>query len=82
MPEKFILDTDEGSFECRILTSLYHEGRKKHYLVYEYVDNSNDDIYVSEYDPDSEEDDYILNDVSDPQELEEVSKLVEEFMEQ
>ncbi len=82
MPEKFILDTDEGSFECRILTSLYHEERKKHYLVYEYVDNSNDDIYVSEYDPDSEEDDYILNDVSDPQELEEVSKLFEEFMEQ
>ena len=49
--------------------------------MYEYVDNSNDDIYVSEYDPDSEEDDYILNDVSDPQELEEVSKLFEEFME-
>ena len=82
MPEKFILDTDEGSFECRILTSLYQEKKKKHYLVYEYVDNSNDDIYVSEYDPDSEEDDYILNDVSDPQELEEVSKLFEEFMEQ
>ena len=39
MEDTFFLDTTEGSIECRVITNLYSEKRKKHYLVYEYVDD-------------------------------------------
>ena len=79
MPEKFFLDTQEGSEECRIITSLYSEKRKKHYLIYQPVEKKTEDIYVSEYNPDSEEEEYDLIEVVDEEELEEVAKLLEEF---
>ena len=79
MPEKFFLDTENGSEECRIITSLYSEKRKKHYLIYQPIDKPTDDIFVSSFDPDSEEDEYDLLDVSDDEELEEVAQLLEEF---
>ncbi|MBR1679406.1 MAG: DUF1292 domain-containing protein [Bacilli bacterium] len=79
MPEKFYLDTDEGSEECKIITSLYSEKRKKHYLIYQPVEKKTEEIYVSIYDPDSDEEDYELIDVVDEDELEEVASLLEEF---
>ena len=78
MPDIFYLETPEGTEECKIITSLYSEKRKKHYLIYQPVKKTNDDIFVSSYDPDSEED-YDLIDVRDEEELEEVAKLLEEF---
>jgi len=81
MPEKFILDTDTGSEECRIITSLYSETRKKHYLIYEYVNQLSDDIYVSSYDPDCDED-YELCDVTDEEEINEVAALLEEYLQE
>lgn len=80
MPDKFTLETEEGTQECRIITSLYSETRNKHYLIYEDINNTSEDVFVSSYDPDMD-DDYELNDVSDSQELEEVAKLLELFME-
>lgn len=80
MPDKFTLETEEGTQECRIITSLYSETRNKHYLIYEDANKESDDVFVSSYDPDMD-DDYELNDVSDNQELEEVAKLLEMFME-
>lgn len=81
MPEKFTLETDEGTRECRIITSLYSENRDRHYLIYEYTDMPSEDIFVSIYDPDSDEDDYELLDVTDDTELDEVARLLEEYME-
>ena len=79
MPENFFLDTEEGTQECKIITSLYSETRKKHYLIYQPIEAVNDDIYVSAYDPDSEEDEYELEDVKDEEEIEEVASLLEAF---
>ncbi len=78
MEDTFFLDTNEGSIECRVITNLYSEKRKKHYLVYEYVDEKNDDLYVSSYDPEDETN--TLNDVSDSDELREVTELFESMM--
>ena len=79
MPELFTLETDNGNVECRIITSLYSEEYKHHYLVYEYVNGPSDEIYVSIYNPDVE-DDYELSDVVGD-ELEEVKKLLDSFEE-
>ena len=79
MPEKFFLDTEDGSIECKIITSLYSEKRKKHYLIYQPEEQTNDDIFVSSYDPDIDDEEYDLNDVNDEEEIEEVARLLEEF---
>ena len=79
MPEKFFLDTEEGSEECKIITSLYSEKRKKHYLIYQPVEKKTEDIFVSEYNPDSDEEEYNLIEVVDEEELDEVAQLLEEF---
>ena len=79
MPEKFFLDTEEGSEECKIITSLYSSKRKKHYLIYQPVEKKTEDIFVSEYDPDSEDEEYDLIEVVDEEELDEVAQLLEEF---
>ena len=76
MEDTFFLDTDNGSIECRVITNLFSEKTKKHYLVYEYV-NSDDNLYVSSYDPDDESN--TLNDV-DEDELKEVIKLFEDMV--
>lgn len=80
MPETFFLDTENGSQECRIITSLYSETRKKHYLIYEYIDGPQEEIYVSSYNPDDEEDDR-LEDVTNEEEMQEIEALLEEYME-
>ena len=77
MNDTFFLDTDTGSVECQVITSLYSEKMKKYYLVYEYVHNESDEVYVSSYDPEDESN--TLNDVS-LEELEEVTKLLNEDM--
>ena len=51
MPETFFLDTENGSQECRIITSLYSETRKKHYLIYEYIDGPQEETYISSCGP-------------------------------
>lgn len=75
----FDLETPTGSKECRIITSLYSETRDKHYLVYEYVDGSDDALFVSSYNPASEECE--LDDIKDEQELKEIEELLEDEME-
>jgi len=61
--ETFFLDTEEGSKECKIITSMYSETRKKYYLIYEYVENKEEEIFVSSYEPNEE--DGTLNDITD-----------------
>lgn len=75
--ETFYLETEEGSKECKIITSMYSETRKKYYLIYEYVESDTEEIYVSSYEPDKE--DGILKDIEDEQELQEITKFLEEF---
>ena len=77
MNDTFFLDTDTGSVECQVITSLYSEKTKKCYLVYEYVNDESDEMYVSAYDPADESN--TLNDVSS-EELEEVANLLNEEM--
>lgn len=77
--DRFYLDTEEGIVECQIITKIYSEERKKHYLIYEYVENESQDIYVSSYNPEDKEGN--LNDVTNEQELEEITKFLEEFEE-
>ncbi len=75
--ETFFLDAEEGSKECKIITSMYSETRKKYYLIYEYVENKEEEIFVSSYEPNEE--DGTLNDITDEKELEEITKFLEEF---
>lgn len=77
MNDTFFLDTDTGSVECQVITSFYSEKTKKYYLVYEYVNDESDEMYVSAYDPEDESN--TLNDVSS-EELEEVANLLNEEM--
>lgn len=77
--DRFYLDTEEGSIECQIITNIYSEERKKHYLIYEYVENESQYIYISSYNPEDKEGN--LNDVTNEQELEEITKFLEEFEE-
>ncbi len=74
--ETFILDTDTGSEECRIITTMFSETRKKYYVIYEYVENPSD-IFVSSYDPTDEEG--ILEDVTAEDELKEITEFLEEY---
>ena len=74
--ETFILDTDTGSEECRIITTMFSETRKKYYVIYEYVESPSD-IFVSSYDPTDEEG--ILEDVAAEDELKEITEFLEEY---
>lgn len=74
----FVLESDEGNIECRMITTLYSEEYQKNYLIYEYQVNDGN-IYVSSYDPNSE--DPSLNDVTDQKELACVSNLLSEYLE-
>ncbi len=75
MKDTFFLDTEDGSQECRIITSLYSEDTNTHYLIYEAVDNSLGEIFVSSYDPNDETN--TLYDVTEEQ-LKEVEELLGE----
>ena len=46
MSDVFYLDTDEGSVVCHVMTTLYSEVYKHHYLVYE-MESVKDEIFVS-----------------------------------
>ena len=35
MQDTFYLETDEGTVECAVITTLFDEERKKNYVVYE-----------------------------------------------
>lgn len=74
--ETFFLDTEDGSEECRIITSIFSESRNKYYLVYEYVRPS-EELFVSSYNPNDESG--TLEDVNE-EELEEVSKYLTEMI--
>ena len=77
--EKFMLDTEDGSIECKIIMTLSLEEYKKNYLIY--TDNSLDEnqelnIFISSYDPQNQEQ---LNDITDEQELEKVSNYIDQI---
>ncbi len=75
--DKFFLDTEGKSIECQIITSLYDEKRKKHYIIYEYVNSPTDEVFVSSFDPEDKEG--LLHDIIDEEELEEIKKFLEEY---
>ena len=77
LDETFFLDTSDGSHECQVITSIYSETRNKYYLIYEYVDQDTEDIFVSSYDPNDEE--ALLKDITDEKELEEIASFLEEY---
>ena len=74
MQDTFYLETDEGTVECAVITTLFDEERKKNYVVYEYVNTKSEDIYVSSYDLDDET--HTLEDVSE-EEIKEIAALLE-----
>jgi len=76
--DTFFIDTEEESVLCRVITTMYQEKRKKYYVIYEYVD-SNEEVYVSSYDPNGEDD--LLKDIEDEEELKEIISFFEEFSE-
>jgi len=77
LEETFFLDTENGSRECQIITSMYSETRKKYYLIYEYVDSDTDEVFVSSYEPNDEEG--TLNDVTDEGALEEIAEFLKDY---
>ena len=77
--ETFFLDTEVGSRECQVITSVYSESRKKYYLIYEYIDNKSDEVFVSSYVPDDESG--TLNDITDENELAEIADFLKDFEE-
>ncbi len=74
--DTFILDTENGSEQCHIITTMYSEERKKYYVIYE-AENNTEDIYVSSYDPTKKEG--ILEDITDEQELKEIKEFLEQY---
>ena len=74
--DTFFLETNGNEQECRVITSIYAEDRKKYYLVYEDATDPVD-IYVSSFDPDDEEG--TLEEVTDETELKELAKFLEEY---
>ncbi len=74
--ETFFLDTEDDSKECRVITTLYSEERKKYYIIYEYVEE-NEEIYVSSYDPNDVS--LELHDITDERELESIAKFLDDY---
>ena len=54
MPDIFYLDTDEGSFLCHVITTLYLKEYDHHYLVYDMDEKHKDSVFVSIYQPGEE----------------------------
>ncbi len=78
--ETFTLETENGSIICEILDSLYVKEYQKNYLIY--TDNSKDlngelNIFISSYDP--ENPNYELNDVTNKDELEKITTIIEDL---
>ena len=74
--ETFTINENGKELTCTILTNIYSESRDKYYVVYE-VEDDDDNIYVSSYDPLDETGS--LEDVTDEEELEELKKTLEEM---
>ena len=74
--ETFTINENGKELTCTILTNIYSETRDKYYVVYE-VEDDDDNIYVSSYDPLDEIGS--LEDVTDEEELEELKKTLEEM---
>ncbi len=74
--DTFFLETDGQEEECRVITSIYAEDRKKYYLIYESKNNP-EEIYVSSFLPNDDEGN--LQEVTDEMELEEIAKFLEEY---
>ena len=74
--ETFTINENGKELTCTILTNIYSETRDKYYVVYE-VEDDDDNIYVSSYDPLDETGS--LEDVTDEEELEELKKTLEEM---
>lgn len=74
--ETFTINENGKELTCTILTNIYSESRDKYYVVYE-VEDDDDNIYVSSYDPLDETGS--LEDVTDEAELEELKKTLEEM---
>lgn len=72
----FILDENGESKECLVITTLYSETRKKHYVVYCYLDDE-EQFFVSSFDPTDTNGD--LEDVSDDEELKEIVAFLEMY---
>lgn len=77
--ETFFLDTESGSKECQVITSIYSETRKKYYLIYEYVEEESEEVFVSSYEPNDESG--TLNDVTDERELAEIADFLKDYEE-
>ena len=54
MSDTFYIDSENGSEKCRVITTLYSKEYNHHYLVYEFVDQKSDDLYVSIFYPEEE----------------------------
>lgn len=81
--QTFILESETEKVECEVLYSLYSNEYQKHYLVY--TDNSIDqegdlNILISSYDPESTT--YNLYDITDEEELSNISDQLEKMWEE
>ena len=74
--DTFFLDEENKSEECKIITVIYKEETKKHYLIYEYTNNLSGDIFVSTFDPTDEEG--TLQDVTE-EELKSIAEDLSEY---
>ncbi len=74
--DTFYLDEDGKTITCHIITTMFSEIRKKHYVIYE-TDENNDEIYVSSFDPTGEEGE--LFDIVDEEELNEIKNFLEDY---
>jgi len=77
LEETFFLDTEDGSQECKVITSIYSETRKKYYLIYEPVLNTSEDVFVSSYQPDDENG--TLEDVTNEEEMQEIMSFLQDY---
>ena len=78
--ETFILETENGTITCEIIDTLYVTAYQKNYLVY--TDNSKDqngelNIFISSFNP--EDKNYELKDITDENELKDISNIIEEM---
>lgn len=74
--DTFYLDEDGKTITGHIITTMFSEIRKKHYVIYE-TDENNDEIYVSSFDPTGEEGE--LFDIVDEEELNEIKNFLEDY---
>ncbi len=72
----FVVESSDGAKECKLITSMYSEERKKYYVIYAPVDND-EEIYVSSFLPNDDKGN--LEAVEDEKELAEIAQFLEEY---